>query len=129
MRDPNAGKYIRQFAAEFAMAELVLAPYGKLEWSKNDYEAFRFVGDDVTLIFYPHKTRASNVHIRVREQGSRDKDKARELMALLDIGSGANCTFSRNHQNGNDIMYQEKLRKRLGLAYGWAALKVREVEQ
>ncbi len=119
MADPMAGKYSREFKREFAIAALVLKDQpGTLAWSKNDYEAFRFVGQGATIIFYPHKVRnTGNKHIRIREQGSTDKNLAEKLMALLDIGAGHCCTFHQNHHRWN---FSNGIAQALNLKHGWA---------
>lgn len=130
MSDPIAGKYHKYFKEEFRMADLCLKAFGafastgsKLVWSETDYVAFRFLSPTgIDLIFYPHKVKGTgNVHIRVRDQGRRDKFTANRLMVLLDIASGHNCTFSR--KNHHDINENAKMAKELGLEYGWAERK------
>jgi len=68
---------------------------GVVEHSDNDFECFTFKSKDVSLVFYPHRTTARNYHIRVRNNGSKDKEKAIKIMDILDNESGYNCTFSR----------------------------------
>ncbi len=84
------------YEEEFAIAEKVLAQYGGvLARSTAQYEAFTFRSRDVALIFYPHRTSAGNYHLRVRDNGSRDKKLADALMRKLDAAAGNNCTFTR----------------------------------
>lgn len=66
-----------------------------LEWSKHEYQAFVFKSENVSLVFYPHKTSAGHYHIRVRDQGSKNKAEAKRLMWELDEAAGFNCTFSK----------------------------------
>ncbi len=121
MADPMAGKYKKPFKREFVMAELVLAPYGgKLEWSQNDYEAFRFTSPGVTLIFYPHKTSAGHHHIRIREQNSKSKALAHELMARLDVAAGHCCTFSSKHLQSAHFKFGIEHK----IEHGWADKRV-----
>jgi len=68
---------------------------GTIEESPHDYQCFTFKADGVCLVFYPHRTTARNYHIRVRNQGSKNKEKAEKLMKMLDDGAGYNCTFSK----------------------------------
>ena len=118
MKDHNAGKYNKHYKDEFKMAETILQPYaGSLTWSEIDYEAFRFVSPEVTLIFYPHMTSSLNYHLRVREQNSKNKELANKLMSLLHIGSGHWCTFTRKHHNYNQDF---KVAKEHKLEFGWA---------
>lgn len=121
-RDPNAGKYQRLAKHEFAMAQMVLKG-GKIEWSENDYEAFRFVSPDVCLIFYPHKTSSTgNVSIRVRDSNSKNKASAKNLMSILYIGAGNNNTFMWKGMSLNDVA---RIADNNGLQFGWADEKVR----
>lgn len=98
MGDPLAGKYHNHYAGEFDLACALFRqlPFeGKLEWSKNDYEAFVYKSPLVSLIFYPHKVRGTgNYHIRIRDHGSKDKALMEFISAYLDYGSGFNRTFS-----------------------------------
>jgi len=68
---------------------------GIIEESPHDYQCFTFKDDGVCLIFYPHRTSARNYHIRVRDQGSKNKTRANDLMNMLDEGAGHNCTFTK----------------------------------
>jgi hypothetical protein len=94
--DKNAGKYDKIYKKEFELAANILAnDGGLLEWSMHDYQAFTYKGDGVSLVFYPHKTSALNYHLRVRDNGSKNKAKANRLMKKLDDGTGYNCTFTK----------------------------------
>lgn len=128
-RDPNAGKYKRMFAEEFKMAEIVLKPYGgKLSWSTADYEAFRFISDDVCILFYPHKnSKTFNVSCRVREQASKNKELANALMLRLAIGSGHNNTF--HQKNTWNFDEQQRICEREKIQMGWALDAVRKVKK
>lgn len=95
MKDPRAGKYRKIYMDEFRKAGSILKGRGGcLEWSQHDYQAFTYWEEGVSLVFYPHKTTAGNRHLRVRDQGSKNKPLAAELMAALDSGAGHTCTFS-----------------------------------
>lgn len=91
-----------KYKAEYAIANRILFDEleldGVLAWSTHDYIAFTFKNRDISLVFYPHKTSAFNYHIRVRNNGSKDIEKANTVMSMLDEGAGYNCTFSRKHQ-------------------------------
>lgn len=97
MSDPDAGKYNKLFPMAFGIAKDLLAAHGgELEWSQHDYQAFTYRSADVSLVFYPHKTAGTgNRHLRVRDQGSKNKTLAAKLMVNLDQAAGFNCTFSR----------------------------------
>lgn len=117
MSDPNKRHYRKWYAKEFERAHDFLIPRfgGYMVWVEHDYQAFQYrIKDDVTLVFYPHKTSAMNHHIRVREQGSKDKARANAIMAVMAIDLANDCTF---HQKGQWPQHwfkpheQDKLRK------------------
>ncbi|NIX57647.1 MAG: hypothetical protein GWN14_17420 [candidate division Zixibacteria bacterium] len=86
----------REIDKAFSLAREILSNRtGVLEESPHDYQCFTYTEPGVKLVFYPHRTSAWNYHIRVRDQGSKDKQKATRLMDKLDEESGNNCTFSR----------------------------------
>ena len=92
--DPLRGKYKKHYSEEFDIAKEALKhTKGELNWADADYQAFIFRGPDVTLVFYPHKTSAGNYHLRVRNQNSKNKEKAVALMRRLDKATGSSCTF------------------------------------
>ncbi|HHX6267731.1 TPA: hypothetical protein ACVGI0_006074 [Pseudomonas aeruginosa] len=95
MKDPLAGKYRKFYMREFQQAEKVMKGRGgRLEWSQHDYQAFTYFEPGVSLVSYPHKTTAGNRHLRVRDQGSKNKTLAAQLMVALDSRAGHTCTFS-----------------------------------
>ncbi len=82
----------KKWHEEFEKAKALDLP-GSLEWSQYNYEAFRYTEPGVTIIFYPHTVkRTFNQHIRVREQHSKDKDRAFALMRMLNNLENC-CTF------------------------------------
>ena len=87
-------KHIIEKALNVA-TELLKDEGGKIEESSHDYQCFTFKDKNICLVFYPHRTTARNYHIRVRDQGSKNKSRANKLMAMLAEDSGYNCTFSR----------------------------------
>jgi hypothetical protein len=95
--DRNKKHYQKWYKDEFRQAEEFFADKGGVvEWSTHDYQAFTYKQEDkISLVFYPHKTTAGNHHIRVRDQGSKDKSLAKTLMHDLSKTTGT-CTFSRN---------------------------------
>jgi hypothetical protein len=95
VKDENKRRYKKEYAEEFRLAQSVLGE--SVEWSPHDYEAFRYKDEDVSLVFYPHRTTAGNYHIRIRDNGSKNKQRAIELMQKLDSAAGNNCTFSRKN--------------------------------
>ena len=88
-------EYRKKFKEEYNLAKHILSDQGIIEWSEHDYQIFTFKNEDVTLVFYPHRTSAWNYHVRVRNQGSKNKKEADRIMMELDAKSGYNCTFSR----------------------------------
>lgn len=95
MSDPLKGKYTqkRYFKAEFEDAQRRLAPLGGLfEVGVHDYQAFTFTMQGLRLVFYPHRTSASNYHVRVRAEGKADQCLlARAIQALRK--DNYTCTF------------------------------------
>lgn len=95
-RDENKKRYKKMFRDEFELALSVLSGRnGRLEWSEADYIAFTWKEPAICIVFYPHKTSAGNYHIRVRDQGSRDKALVLRVMDELEKAAGYNCTFTR----------------------------------
>ncbi len=98
MNHPNPQKL---YADEFAIAMMALIPYGgQLAWSKVKDEAFTYKSPYVSLVFYPHRTSAGNYHLRVRDNGSKNKKLTNSLMKRLDEAAGNNCTFTRKQKGG-----------------------------
>jgi len=88
----------REWQDEFNMAKLLLrASDTELKWSSANYEAFKFKKGDVSLLFYPHRAASMNYHIRVRDQGSKNKPFAKRIMDLLSVSTGC-CTFSQKNR-------------------------------
>ena len=96
MSDTEHKRYRKLYKTEFELAQRILADEGgALEWSPYDYEVFTYKAPGVSLVFYPHRTSASNYHIRVRDQNSKNSAEADRIMDKLDTETGFNCTFSR----------------------------------
>ena len=111
--DPNAGKYHKLYADEFAKAKEALRPYGgELAPGKADYEAFVYKSDSVRLVFYPHKTSAWNYHIRVRDQGSKDQARLTEILGALRIAGGNCCTFSVKNKWVEQVRAADRLKEK-----------------
>ena len=100
-RDTMAGKYHRdrECRKAFALALDIVPKPHCLYWSRYNFEAFRYYDTSVLLIFYRHRTSARNYHVRVRDGGSKDRERADQLMAELDKAAGFNCTFTRKARN------------------------------
>lgn len=96
------------YQREFDWAVTICAPFGcVVERSSAMFEIAKVKGDGVSLVIYPHKTSANNYHARVRDNGSKDKAKALQVMIALDHGLGLpekeaqivrfSCTFTRKN--------------------------------
>lgn len=106
----------RPWQEEFSVAGLVLAGEpGTLEWATDAYVAFRYREPDVCIVFYPHRTSAGNHHLRIRDEGSKDKARFDALAARLYVGSGLTCTFQVKNRGIPGCPTD--------LEYGWAAEK------
>jgi hypothetical protein len=79
---------------EIALAKEFCASEGlELVISEAPYQLAKIKGSDVCIVAYPHKTSAFNYHLRLRNENSKNKDKAIELIKKLDELAGSNCTF------------------------------------
>lgn len=58
------------------------------------YQVAKVIGDRFKLVIYPHRTTAGNYHLRVRDEGSADKERARTVALALNRAAGCNCTFT-----------------------------------
>ena len=73
-REPLLGW--RQLVEPFACA---------VEPSPHAYEIAKVTGPGVSLIIYPHKTGSGHHHARVRNNGSKDVEGARQVIAALHL--------------------------------------------
>jgi hypothetical protein len=75
---------------ELRWAEVIAKPFGcVVEKSPHAYEVARIKSElGVLLVIYPHKTSAGNHYARARDAGSKNKEKAAEVMAALENGEG-----------------------------------------
>lgn len=67
-----------------------------VEWrnpSAPQYQLAKIDGPGFSLIAYPHKTSAGNHHIRLRDQGSKDKEAYRRAVEEFYVSTGNNCSF------------------------------------
>lgn len=90
-----------EWGAELTMAEEVARVFGG-EVSTTDaaHQVAKIVGADFRVVIYPHRTSARNYHLRVRDEGSKNRQAAERLMIALDHAAGFNCTFSRKRGGG-----------------------------
>lgn len=90
---------------EILWASQICAAFGcNVYRSTADYEIAKVNGDGISLVIYPHRTTAGNYHVRVRDNGSKNRLGARRVMSALDAGEGLpekeaervrfSCTFS-----------------------------------
>ena len=93
----RAGK-LYVWAADLEVAFAFAAEHGlRFELATADYQVAKLIGDDVRLLIYPHKTpNTGNVSLRVRDENSRNQDRADDLMAALDAAVPYRNTFSRH---------------------------------
>lgn len=98
MSDPKRGKYHHEYTEEFVEAKKRLSDefHGEIKWGSKDYEAFTYRAHGLSLVFYPHKTSAGGYHIRVRDNGSKDKSRVEKAAHLLNTDHS--CTFSMNNK-------------------------------
>ncbi|QND53480.1 hypothetical protein HB779_17485 [Phyllobacterium sp. 628] len=62
------------------------------------YQVAKIIGDGFKIVAYPHKTSACHHHMRLRDEGSKNKRRAEEVMETLDrLDNVRGCTFSRHH--------------------------------
>lgn len=91
----TAGKHY-VWACDLLVAHQFSLDYGlDLVLATADYQVAKLIGEDVKLVIYPHTTKGTrNQHLRVRDEGSKNKTRAQALMVLLNRAAGFNCTFS-----------------------------------
>jgi len=75
---------------EIDYATTICAKLGcTVELSSHDYEIATVKGEGVQLVIYPHKTSGTgNLSARLRDNGSKDKSKARHVMLAMKNGEG-----------------------------------------
>jgi hypothetical protein len=78
------------WSEEIGFAEKICGALGcVVERSKHAYEIATVVGKGIRLVIYPHKTSSTgNISARVRDNGSKDKARAREVMLAMKRGAG-----------------------------------------
>jgi hypothetical protein len=114
MTDPLKGLYTqkRYFKAEYEDAGRRLAHLGgKLEPGVHDYQAFTFTMPGLRLVFYPHKTSASNYHLRVRTEGKAEEKLLREAFLALKRGN-IGCNFGFPKRRDLEELFRHEI-------YGW----------
>jgi hypothetical protein len=81
---------LEPWAEEVGFAETICADLGcTVQRSPHAYEIATVTGDGVRLVIYPHKTSSTgNVSARVRDNGSKNKARAREVMLAMNRGEG-----------------------------------------
>lgn len=90
---------------EFDWATKICSKHGcEVERSTAQYEIAKVKGNGVSLVIYPHRTTSGHYHVRVRDNGSKDRQSAGSVMAALNAGDGLpekeaeyvrfSCTFT-----------------------------------
>jgi len=71
-------------------AAMIAGPLGLVvNPSEHPYEILTVKGDGVSLVIYEHKTSSTgNVSARIRDNGSKNKAKAREALVAFKTGAG-----------------------------------------
>lgn len=84
------GKRKLPFQREYEFAEVICAALGcTIERSTHAYEIATIKREGVSLLLYPHKTTGTNnISVRARDNGSKDKVAAREVLVELKQGYG-----------------------------------------
>jgi hypothetical protein len=73
-----------------------------VEWrnpNAPEYQLARVSGPGFCMVVYPHKTSAGNHHMRLRDQGSKDKEAYRKAVEEFYIKTGNNCSFQTKYAN------------------------------
>ena len=101
---------------EIDQATAICAALGcSVSVSTHDYEIAIVRGEGVQLVIYPHTVKSTrNQHARVRDNGSKDKARARRVMVALYNGEGLpkpeaeavrfSCTFSWRGMSLQDVL-------------------------
>lgn len=86
----EAQRHARTWATEVGYARAICGPLGCIvAMSNHAHEIATVKGDGISILIYPHKTSGTgNISARVRDNGSRDKAKARAIMLAMKSGEG-----------------------------------------
>ena len=77
------------WATELGYAETICNHLGcVVARSQHEYEVATVKSDGVSLIIYPHTSTQRHVSLRLRDNGSKDKTKARRIMLAMESGEG-----------------------------------------
>lgn len=90
----SAREFVRRIAAEHGWKVEMR------EVGAPTYQLALVAGDGFCLCIYPHKTSAHNVHMRVRDQGSKNPAAYSFAVGELYSRSGNNCSFQPKHGVG-----------------------------
>lgn len=75
------------------------------ELNAPTYQLARITGSDFRMVAYPHKTSAGNYHIRIRDEGSKNKAAFADALYLLYNGKEElNHTFQSKDFNLNEAL-------------------------
>lgn len=86
--------------------------YEERELGSPTYQLAKITGTGFCIIAYPHKTSAGNYHIRLRDQGSKDKQAYKDAVGDLYAQAGNNCTFQPKH--ASSVISREKFMEAAG---------------
>lgn len=97
---PKLTKHQKPWKDEIAMLYAIAEREGLSIELRNpvapEYQIARLTCDGVCIVVYPHTTRSTfNQHARVRDENSKDKEKAEAIMYRMDATAGFNCTFHK----------------------------------
>jgi hypothetical protein len=89
-----AREYVRRISAEHGWVVEMR------EVGHPTYQLAVVKGNGFCLCVYPHTTSAGNLHMRVRNQGSKDAEAYSFAVCELYSRSGNNCSFQPKHGVG-----------------------------
>lgn len=106
------------FAKERLIARRVAERFGgEIEDVTHAHQIMKYRAPGVVLVFYPHKTTARHYHVRIRDEHSKDKEAAQNMLAIFSASAGFSCTFTHKFEGLGSWQVLAKA----GLEPGWAA--------
>ena len=77
----------RPWQDHYDVAALILKDEpGEMVSAADAYVAFRYREPGVRIVFYPHQTSGGHYHIRIRDEGSKDKARYAQMAGRLHAG-------------------------------------------
>jgi len=89
-----------EFERAWKAAQSIALP-GKLSKVEHDWQLFIYREDGVCIVFYPYKCPSATGHVvRIRDQGSHDKTRLKEVMLHIEendcgYGFGSRHMYAR----------------------------------